>query len=854
MLHAIINVGKSSDIRLLNTQAYRAVSVEEVSAMLSKKNDIDIIIFEDITVPKLASIKELVKLHAENYVAYTKEEAGTNAEISEELSSLGISSCVGLSELQSYIERTLGVMVRAIPVEDKTAKIEDENAEKCADKEEVILDEDSNQSNKLESNADELSNFDLFNVDSKEAEHRDSDSDEIANELEQSIKTVQENIDIISGSNEDESEQENVSIVIKSKDMLDEDDKVSRLLEGIEESKETEVELNEVVRKKECEIVDLNNQLKFALRKLKDISFIRDNLRQERDTLKNKLENILLDDEVTEVIIGALDRDAYDKKISELESTISDLDLKVIDIEQLTFRIDTLTEQIKERDEIESSLKEEIASLKDNTQMKELESRIEAEVKSRLSISEVICTLSIKLDSVNNALMEKTKQFNSSIQLMDNMKESIAASDNKLIELKELRESESVKYKTESENYLSSIAELNETAQNLRGELNKAKFELDKKETQFNEVDSRRTILMSELDSKTASLNSANELIKKQEEQLNEYASKGYGELESNSAALELSQRDLLSTVGQYKKKVADLDQRLNSKCSEVEVLKKQNDDLRTQNRSIQLNTRLGNLTTFECNYTGKAIVLQVFGSGSVGVTTTAVSLCNKLRGRVLYFDMDIVSPKADGWFTKNPIIKSLTDIPQNAVMYRTGFGAFLYKGVDFVIDHESEVIQNVILTKDGFRLDYLSGLYAKTDLSMFMSADFSQLITYLGNSYDYIICDMGRIGGSEAQNSLIRTIDGISMKNVCVSLHDSVDIRSAAIRIGNEQVSREKTIWLLNMATSTKLDSIMQKSLAKSPYVLMPKNMTIFGTRTPFDRVNLLKDKLSELSDVIRN
>lgn len=838
MLHAVINVGKSSDIRLLNTQAYRAISVDEVSDILNQKDgkdDIDIIIFEDITMPKLASIKELVKAHAKNYVAYTKEEADIDREILDELSSLGISYCAGLTGLQEYIEKTFSVRVRAVPTKNKS------------------LDNEGEQSN-----VDELSNFDLFTVNPEETDDKESDrdSDEIANELEQSIKTVQENIDIISGSDEDDSEQENVSIVIKSKDVLEENDKVNRLLEGITDKSETDtdLDLNEAMKAKECEIDDLNNQLKFALRKLKDISFIRDNLKQERDTLKNKLESILLDDEVTEVIIGALDRDAYDKKISELESTISDLSLKVIDIEQLTFRIDTLTEQIKERDEIESSLKEEIASLKDNTQIQELERRIEAEVKSRLSLSEVICTLGVKLDSVNSALMEKTKQFNSSIQLMDSMKSSIAASNNKLAELKELRETEARQNKLESDKYENRLSELNETAQSLRGELNKLKFELTKKETQLGETETRRMSLMVELDSKTASLDSANELIKKQEEQLNEYSNKGYGELESNSAALELSQKELLGTVGQYKKKVSDLDQKLSRKSSEVEALKKQNDDLRIQNRSIQLNTRLGNLTTFECNYTGKAIVLQVFGSGSVGVTTTAVSLCNKLRGRVLYLDMDIVSPKADGWFTKNPIIKSLTDIPQNAVMYRTAFGAFLYKGVDFVIEHEAEIIQNVILTKDGFRLDYFSGLYTKTELSMFMSADFSQLITYLGNSYDYLIFDMGRVGGSEAQNSLIRTIDGISMKNICVAIHDSVDIRSAAIRIGNEQVSREKTIWLLNMATSTKLDPIMQKSLAKSPYVLMPKNMTIFGTRTPFDKVNLLKDKLSELSDVIKN
>lgn len=859
MLYTIVKVGKSSDIKLRNTKAYRAVNFSEVEKLLSKKENISLVIYEDITEDDIDFIKNIAGTYTNSYVTYGKQEV--SSELTDRLSEIGIPYIIGLRDLQNYIETNIGIVVSTYPKE-KTEEIEETQN---------IVDIDiteENTGNEPESNADKLSDFDLFSGSSTDEEpESEEENNAIADELAESLKAMQENIDVIStNDNDNETESENISIVIKSKEFLKADDKVNRLLneddENIEETDNTDIltssEVEKVIQEKDEEIDNLNNQLQFALKKLKDLSFIRENLQEERDTLLKKIEDIIIDDDVTEVIIGTLDRDGYEKRINELQDTISELNLKVMDIEQLTSRVDKLKEKIQEQDDTETQLREEITRLKDNTEVdqltKQFDNRLRAEVKSRLSLSEIVCALTIKLDSVNTALINKTRQFNESIEVLENLRQSVYDNENKLSALKSKYEAEVRQNKANSLASESKISELNESIQTLRGELSQLEFEIEQKQRQYDEAEAKSVQLRSDLDSTSAMLKAANERIKKQEERINEYNSKNYEEIQLNSEALEHSQKELLGTVGNYKKKVHDLEQQINSRALEIDTLKKQNDELRSQNKAIQLNTRLGNLTTFDCNYTGRAIILQVFGSGSVGVTTTAISLCNKLRGRVLFMDLDVVAPKAEGWFAKSPIIKSLVDIPQNAVMFRTAFGAFLYKDIDFVIDHESEIIQNIILTKDGFRLDYFSGLYTKADISMFMSADFSQLFTYFGNSYDYIICDTGRIGGSETQSALIRTIDLISLKNICVCMHDSVDIRSAAIRIGNEQVKRDKTIWLLNMAMSTKLDSVMQKSMAKSPYVLMPKNMSIFGTKTSFDKVNLLKDKLSELSDKILN
>lgn len=252
------------------------------------------------------------------------------------------------------------------------------------------------------------------------------------------------------------------------------------------------------------------------------------------------------------------------------------------------------------------------------------------------------------------------------------------------------------------------------------------------------------------------------------------------------------------------------------------------------------------------CDYHGRGYIIPVFGSGSYGITTMAVSLAEKIqKASVVYMDFDMSSPKADSWFKKAPLIKELEDISNP--LYRSGLGALLDKGSRYVISHEEQIFQRVMETKSGLKLDYFSGLYGgKPDLTKLMSTDFSGLFAHLGNKYNYIIADLGRLGSSDAADAMTQMFSGIAHKNVIVSLNNKFDVRIMNMKLNSEKIHLDKSIWILNMSDSSGVDPVVKKCLGDAKPVIMPKEMSIYGTGQTYGRIPVLKDRLMEVMGYI--
>lgn len=245
------------------------------------------------------------------------------------------------------------------------------------------------------------------------------------------------------------------------------------------------------------------------------------------------------------------------------------------------------------------------------------------------------------------------------------------------------------------------------------------------------------------------------------------------------------------------------------------------------------------------CNYSGKGGIIPVFGSGSFGITTTAVSIALELamRHKVLFVDFDMVLPKADAWFRVNPIVKNIKGYGKIGKRV-TGLGIFVDKQSQFFLENVRDIIMEAIKTKGGY-VDYISGLYYRPDSMKMITADYTSLFNYCGNTYNYVVVDFGRLGSSEISDSIIKIIADIAYKNVVVTTDDKLEIRTFSMKLDEVGIDKNNVAWLMNMCESSSIDDLIKPFLGVAKYGTMPLNMSIFGKKIDFNKVRLTRDKL---------
>ena len=274
--------------------------------------------------------------------------------------------------------------------------------------------------------------------------------------------------------------------------------------------------------------------------------------------------------------------------------------------------------------------------------------------------------------------------------------------------------------------------------------------------------------------------------------------------------------------------------------------LKEQNDKLTTQIRAMSSGYSGGAGTGVipPILYSGRASIICVTGSGSYGITTTAYSAALNLanQGKTLFIDFDMISAKADSWFKMSPMVKTIPGINPNNPK-SSGLGIFIDRGAQFFLGYAPQIIQRTIRTKGG-SLDYLSGLYEKPDVVKLVAADFSQILNYCGNTYDYIVIDFGRLGASEINNQILKIFSDVSRCTVMVTSSDRVDIRNARIELQKARIDIAKMAWLVNLAESTKLDEQSRSRIMPAQMMQLPFISDFYGQKKDFSKDRMSKDK----------
>lgn len=265
---------------------------------------------------------------------------------------------------------------------------------------------------------------------------------------------------------------------------------------------------------------------------------------------------------------------------------------------------------------------------------------------------------------------------------------------------------------------------------------------------------------------------------------------------------------------------------------------------------SLETASKLGTTGDIEVpqfKYSGKGKIINIFGHGSYGITTTVMSMAVRIgqSSRVVILDLDITSPSLDQWTSKSPYIKEYNTIE---MQLRTGLGILIKRGFNAFMD-TAGVIGTLKESKAGC-VDYVTGLYGKAKSSEIASAEYEKLLKYLGDNYDYIIVDNGRTGESPLHDSLIMNMCNISYKNVYVINGSSVlQVNSAVIKLKNSGIDISRIIAFINMCTNSGISQNAKKLLSGMKYETMyAENSLVFNNKPYFTENNLTREKFESL------
>ena len=530
------------------------------------------------------------------------------------------------------------------------------------------------------------------------------------------------------------------------------------------------------------------------------------------------------------------------------------------------------TTELKQQTEIEkeqtAELKQQIVSLKGEitalTSSKEfIENELELVKSDKDTLEDKIYQLNLEIDSLNGELEVNDNEINTLHNSIKLLKEEIELEykSNKLTHSLLVSSLASL---TDLDKKLSeSLNEKNEL-ECIQGDLerlvNSSKEKITELEGDIKRVEDRYTLEKSEIqaecDKEIEQMRNQMILERKELEQI--YQNELSRLKDENTKSISVTNTRIQDTE-ELTNKITNLNKEIHSLKGHINKLNIDivNKDRVYKDTLVELDRYRGqhhDSIEFNCTYTGTAKVIPVFGSGSYGVTTTAVSIARKLhKAKILYMDMDLANPKADGWFKAQPILdsSSLSDIPNN--INKTSLGILIDYGAKFVVDNKSSIIQRVSETKNNVTIDYFGGLYGKLDTHRLKLVDFTYLLNTLGSMYDYIIVDCGKYGLSDTSNELISMFIGIAYKSIVVTPNDRLDTRNMSLKLSQNNVDISKIIWVLNISESTTVTPVVKKNIMGAIPVIMPLTPTAYGKQTSFDKIPILKDKLLEIISKIQ-
>lgn len=939
----IVKVGKKSNLRFANSKVYRAITANDLNLLVKNHSDCKIIVIESISEDEQDAVKDFaisfkamsddnavlfyiptndeitsgiadeldynIYLTDRDLYKYIYEAFGINVSVyiddrkrlnSEELSESipdGITDIFG--GIGDESESDISDAIAAIDEVDKNAEKESiENNESNIDKKEAVslnkkdenIDNIVDNIDKVESVTLEKSDKTVKDENKKVKDEKDivnKANDTLTNDVDRPIAKEAIHLEDNKSSIETEkSEQLNSNATLESlaSDALNTSDEASNEVEDrhLEMTADTEEYIEELKMKIRDAKYDYNEVLKDmreANSRIESLENIIRLLRDEKDNMQKRMDELMISDEVIEDPISLSEYGVIKDNASKLEGQILDLnstitmlkgtiESKELDInsaeatmdelkqtvsslrEQLTTANQTIKEDEKYKEESEEYKEQLDKALVEN---KGLHARIESAEDENRGLNDELTETTIRADKESSVRLEMLEQLKSAI-----------------LRIREL----SVKLNKLDENNRELTSKIAHTEKQLKDSRNAARDQLEKiaklervvqdsdrkLEIANNSSDAEKTALNDKISQLKNKLNMIENQLRQKENQYNTLVeTSGVDEnsakalLDTNKTLENISKtlREQLATANKeldrVKRSEADAAKKMNNYKNQVATLQKSLQSLASVGTGVGSSDNIS-VRPIHLGYS-KSQIITVFGSGSFGITTTAMSLAQKLSAtsKVLYIDFDLVSPMADSWFKRSPILNNIPGTV-NGSLHNTGLGLFIEQGVDTISRFTSKIIIPVSNTKGG-GIHYLSGLYYRPDAYKLATANYDEFFSILGNNFQYIIIDFGRLGSSEISDQLIKAVSDVSFKNIVVTTTNNFEIRNFKNKLNDLHIRLDNVAWLFNMCTTTALDQKVKELVKPCSYDMLPR-MEQYGAQENFLRVNLTRDRFGYFID----
>lgn len=672
-------------------------------------------------------------------------------------------------------------------------------------------------------------------------------------------------------------------------------DSLSELRDKLSESEEKSDNLEIELKEAQHENTKVIRDIKEANTRVGELEQLIKVVKDEKQAVEKRFNELFDIEDVIEDPISLAEYDKIQAELDEYKVSIKNLESSVkkykaeleeeklsgvekdASITKLNAEIQSLKGQISSGEihkEIIEKHKRDLANLKDENN--KLESKIDNLASENSELNE-------ELSRVKAIIDVEVKHRKASKEVSQKAFESLLKSSTENERLsKELGETQK-KFNSLQNNYKNSQNTMNEQA----GEIETLKAKIVELEGQVREAEQRIEVSSTYSDSEIGKLKSekvqieaqlklVSDRLKQKENQYNMLVEQSG--MNSSGAQSVVETNKTLETLNRT------LSEKLSVANANYEKMRMERDNFKTQainfkSQSEQLNKVMKsmastgaidanavaavnsggvlNISQIEAmlkpfRYDGSqgAAVIPVFGTGSVGITTTAMSLLFKLgmTSKVVYLDFDLVSPKGDVWFKRPPSSKQLEESTKLGVD-ATGLGVFYHMGMPGLVKNLNLIINHCDRTKGG-QIDYISGLYTRVDDNKLLTADYSGLLNVLGKQYNYIIVDLGRIGSSAINDTIIKRFTDISLRSIAVTQCNIIEARNLRFKLDSNKIDSSKVAWLLNLCTSTSLPDKMQSCIGKCKYgmVTYDTNISIYTNTSQqyekFSKARMTRDK----------
>lgn len=813
-LKLIIKVGQKSQLKIRQYGLHRAITTEELGVVLNENPSVHTVIIESIKESESEQLKNIITSFKQNenneVLFYITNEDDFACGVADEL-------CMDI-----YTSR------------DRLMNVLDERMNKHMDTSIIKVD--------IKADDTEIANFGI-----------DEDGDGVIDTKTEEVEPVTVEVPAVAEEKEKETtktnEQGSKTGTVGEKEGAE---------SVINQSKKSELNADGFISEQNGDLVEVLEELQIELQQYKEFYEMVNSASVVMENPISYIDYSELEDRERQLKVNVASlQTKLEKSLSREAELSATLESKQHTIEKLNSSVDVLQSQV---DNLTVRLrngasKEEIARIQSEKELlsgqleksRETMTRIQAdfeevngvtqrEREARMRLMQFMSVSLDKIGQLNDIVTEKSNKIESledtvkqNSNQIDNLKETVSNKEATILELKTQVSNFNAGIESATQFLKEEKVKVESERDTLNGELKAARAKIGVLEKSYEEL----TRITGVDESNKKSLTEVNKSLENVNMAMTTRISELSAELEAEKKARELAEN---------KAKIAEENQA----------------QLRTSVNVLSNSVQRGAVEHIakEYDYTANAKIITVFGVGSHGVTTTAVSLAEKLRlqFRVLLIDFDLISPKMHAFLPDiSPLLNGIKGF-DNHDKTCTSMRAALKNGAEwFETEYTDCIITASKATRNSSCIDYMSGFIGYTADDELEAFDFCSVLNTVGEEYDRIIIDFGKIGRSIVSDNIFKSVSKVANKNVLVIHKNVYDMTNAKMRLENLDLSVTDTIWVLNMIEQTSLSKAHQSVIGTSDYVFIPIDDRIFEKNVSFIQSRHSSSSFNNLIEKIR-